>query len=429
MSTKYWLGDATAVAKVITLTIANESPGETFSISSGGVEIASWEHTTGEGLDDVVFELVSLWNNSAHPYATSVTASVGVSGSGEVILTADVAGWEFDVTPAVDVSSAATFTKSVTTALAGPNVWSTGNNWWDVAAGTRGTAPVTGDDIILRDSNVSICWGMDQSAVTLASLTVDESFTGNLGVKFCHFTVDATGQTVSTTAAREYRQHHLKIGATRVDIGKRTGTGASTGSGRIKIHNTAATETTVHRTGTQCTDTCMAAVRLRFDNASSNLYIASAQKGVAIAMDEPGETSSLTGVHFDTVNAADWVKIGEGVTLNHVNMANGKTLLQSATFVTTANVSGGALTTEGDFVLGTLNAYGGRSVLNHVNSSSGNETDTINLKGGEVDLTEGQEPKVIGTLNPETGVLRIDNHSHTVSVWNEPAGRRTVMFT
>ena len=172
----------------------------------------------------------------------------------------------------------------------------------------------------------------------------------------------------------------------------------------------------------------MAAVRLRFDNASSNLYIASAQKGVAIAMDEPGETSSLIGVHFDTRNAADWVKIGEGVTLNHVNMSNGQVLLQSATFATTVNVSGGTLTTEGDFVLGALNVYGGRSVLNHTNSSSGNEVDTVNLKGGEVDLTEGQEPKVIGTLNPETGTLRIDDHSHTVSIWNEPAGRRSVTF-
>ncbi len=429
MSTKYFTGDATAVAKVITCTIADQSPGETFTLSVGGVEIASWEHTTGEGLDDIVWELRQAWNQSTHPYATGVTADVGVPASGEVILTADVPGWDFDVTPAVDVSSVATFVKSVTTTLVGPNDWNSGDNWWDVAAGTRGTAPQTGDDVILRDSNVNIVWGLDQSAVTLASLTVDESYTGKLGLKFCHMAASADGDTSSTDAAREYRQHHLKIGATRVDIGKRTGTGASTGSGRIKIHNTAATETTVHRTGTTCADACLAAVRLRFDNASSNLYVSSAQKGVAIAMDEPGETSNLGGVHVNTSLATDWVKVGEGVTINHVNMNNAQVLLQAATFATTVNISGGTLTTEGDFVLGTLNAYGGRVVANHINSSSGNEIDTVNLKGGELDMTEGSEPRIIGTLNPETGTLRLDDHTITVTNWNEPTGRRAVVFT
>jgi len=422
---KYWLGDAVAVAKVITLTIANESTGDTFSISVGGVEIASQELTaTGTDADDVIAELITDWNTSTHPCAIGVTATAG--GTGDMVLTADVAGWDFDVTPAVDISGATTFTAAVTTALAGPNVWDDGQNWWDATSQTRGTAPVTGDDVILRDSDVNICWGLDQSAVTLASLSVEESYTGKIGLKWRHHAASADGDTLSTAGAREYRQHSLKIGATRVDIGKRVGTDASTGSARIKIHNTVATETTVHRTGTNNADSGFANVRLRFDNASSNVYISSARRGVAIASDEPGETSSLSGLHFNTLSPRDWCKVGDGVTINHVNQNGGATLLQSAGTVATVNISGGRLTTEGDFVLTTLNVYGGKIVANHVNAST--EIGTANLQGGELDMSQGGEPRTVGILNPTAGVFRLDDHTVTVTTWNEPVGRRSVTF-
>ncbi len=429
MATKYFTGDSTARAKAITCTVANQTPGETFSISVGGVEIVSWEHTTGEGLDDIVWELAQAWNASTHPYATGVTASVGASGSGEIVLTADVAGWDFDVTPAVDLSSAATFEKSTTTTLKGPNHWGDGDNWWNASTGTRGTAPQTGDDVIIRESNVNLCWGLDQSAVTLSSLEIDETYTGKLGQPWAQFATSADGGTYSATLAREYRQCYLKIGATTVHLGKKLGTGASTASPRIKLHNTVQTNTTVHRTGASCADMCLAATRLLFDNASSNLFVFSAQKGVAVAADEPGETSSIDGIHVSVDRATDWVKIGDGVTLDHLVSNEGEVLLQAAGFVTTVDVAGGRVTTQNDFEMGTLNMYGGTLVANHVSSSSGNEIDTVNLKGGNLEFGEACATQTIGTLTPETGSITLNGHAHTVTVWNEPLSRRKVTYT
>ena len=94
MATHKWLGQTAAVAQVTTVTVGGTLSSETFTISVGGVAIAS--HTDADTvIATTVTALVAAWNASTHAYATGITA---VAASPNITLTADTAGVPFAVT-------------------------------------------------------------------------------------------------------------------------------------------------------------------------------------------------------------------------------------------------------------------------------------------------------------------------------------------
>ncbi|MDZ7809208.1 MAG: hypothetical protein U5L11_02515 [Arhodomonas sp.] len=94
MATKYWQPKAQPVAQVTTVTVGGTLSGETFSISVGGLVIATHTDATTT-IADTVAALVAAWNASTHPYATGITAA---DASPDITLTADTAEVPFAVT-------------------------------------------------------------------------------------------------------------------------------------------------------------------------------------------------------------------------------------------------------------------------------------------------------------------------------------------
>jgi hypothetical protein len=333
MSTVYWIGKSTAVAQVTTVTVGGTLSGETFTISVGGVAIAT--HTDSDTLiASAKAALIAAWNASTHPYATGVTASAG--GTGEVVLTADVAGVPFVVTLNTPGGSA-TLGQTATTASAGPNHWDTAANW------SGGAVPVAADDVIIRQTEVPILFGLDRSSVNaLASLTVERSAESGfvIGLPIDQFYVSEAGGFDDDVP--EYRGTYLEHKATVVRIGEHYGPGSPSGSGRIKINTLDAASAITVFGAASPTETTLPAVRLLATHASSTLRVLDGSVGVAC--DAPGETSTLVSVTMNGETSASLV-IGAGTTLTTYRQTAGSGVVRNAP--TNLYVDGGTIEDTG----------------------------------------------------------------------------------
>jgi hypothetical protein len=418
MATLYWRGDATAVAGVETGsvdTVSGTPSDSTYTVTIGGVAI---DEVGDTDVATTATNLRATLNASTHPYFAAITWS---GSAGDIIGTADTAGVPFIAALTV-AGGTGTVTDFVeTTASAGPSDWSTGENWVNAATGATGTIPASADDVVIENSTNSIVYGLDQNAVALDSLEIRLSFTGKIGMERRAFMTAADGLTADSTKA-EYREDYLKIGAEVVDIGQAFGTGTQSGSTRIKIDNVdaAATTTTIHNTATTG-DTPYPAVRLLVTHASSTLLVRRAPGGVGIGIDEPGETSSLSSITVSDSTPSTRIVTGEGLTLTTWTQTGGSNLLRvvDAGTVTTVNVSGGSLVTQGDFTITTLNATGGTSSMNH-SRTAGISITTANLTSGTVRTRSTATARTWTTVNLGDEISLLADSNLTITTLNEP---------
>jgi len=166
--------------------------------------------------------LAAAWNASTHPYFTGVTASAATD---TVTLTADVAGVEFIAVSSVTGASGTIGAVTSSTANAGPCDWSTPENWSD------GSIPGTSDTVIFADNAVNVCYGLDQSALAINNLFIQQTYTGKIGLARNALVTTADGETTVSTKP-ESRPSYLSIDADVVEIGKHVGTGSAIGSQR-----------------------------------------------------------------------------------------------------------------------------------------------------------------------------------------------------
>ncbi|MFH1370344.1 MAG: hypothetical protein ABII09_03545 [Planctomycetota bacterium] len=261
--------------------------------------------------------------------------------------------------------------------------WSVAANW------SPSGVPTNGDDVYIENSSQVIDAGLDQSAVTLASLNINQNYTGKIG---------------TTTA-------YLQIGATKCDIGYNYGPSANlVGSGRIKLDlGTAQSYTTILNSAVMATETSMPPVRIICNHASTVIEVRKGKVGIAY---ETAETSTLAtvAVSYVTQKTSDAdVYIGSGVTLTTLNQTGGDVIMGCGAI--TATCEGGTLLTYGSGAITTLNANGGT-----ITSNSTGTITTVNINGGLVDLTKAAAPRTVTTLklNP-TGQLKIDLDTITVT--------------
>jgi len=231
MTTIHWRGDAAAVAQVTRVTPANVEVGDVFTLT---VNNKSVSYTAAAAtVADVTAGLTAAWNNSTAAEMAEVTAADDTT---HITLTADSAGVPFTVSASTTDgggNDTQTLTATEITASAGPLHWDTAANW------VGGVVPANSDDVYLEQSEASIRYGLDQSAVTLASLNIAASFTGEIGLP----RINSSG----ATGYVEYRGRDLQIGATNLNIGY----GEGDGSGSMRI-DTGANQTAVvvQNTGT-----------------------------------------------------------------------------------------------------------------------------------------------------------------------------------
>lgn len=415
MSLKYWIGKASAVAQVgtVQITAVDGTPANnTFTLTVGDQTVNAVGDTDA---NTTATALAAAWNASTHAYFTGVTAGAATD---TVTLTADTAGVPFVAVASVSGGGTGTIgAYSETTASAGPNDWTSADNW------SAAAVPADNDDVVLRDSSVSIAYGLDQSAVELDSLTSEKTYTGLLGLDYAAFATSADGATTVDTDV-EYRPTLLRIDTPILNIRRHNTTGTPAGSGRFRIDlGAVACEAVIEDTALQSADSGRSAVQINANSASTNIYIEKALGGVGIGTALPGTTSTVGNVSVSATVPGTVVLIGAGTTLTNYTQSGGTNTLQAAATVTSVTVNGGELATDGDFLITTLTVNSGKCFPNNI-PAAGSALTTLNHNGGIIDSTRSSQPRTWDTVNMGTNSPSLVGNSNvvTITTLNEPSG-------
>lgn len=397
MATKYWLGTAPSVVQKATVQITAYDTATTYKITIGNTTVS----VVGSGgtTTTTATSLTAALNASTHPYFSGITWSN--SSSDTITGTADVAGVPFSFTASVSGGTGTIGSYTLTQTPTSPNDWSVAANWSD------GAVPVDTDTVYIRDCSGNICWGLDQSSVDLTLLVIDKSFTGKIGLDYQKFATTADGATTVSTAT-EYRENYLKISATTVRIGEVTGAGSPSGSTRILLSNTksGASQTTVYATASSSADSGRPALRLLAAHASADVEIVSAQGGVGIAAEEPGETATVGDVVVTGSNVV--LTIGEGTTCTNIYIGGGTAYIAAAATVAELASAGGTSYVRGDYTITALKVSGGTVYDSHI-KSAGNAVTTATMTGGTLDLLQSRVARTYNSLVISGGTVNADS--------------------
>jgi hypothetical protein len=397
MAIVYWIGKAAAVAQVGNTVVTAYDAATTYILTVNGQTVSALGDTDTTA---TAVALALAWNTSTHPYFTGVTAS---NSTNTVILTADTAGVSFTTTSSVTGGTGTIGAVSTPTANAGPNDWSTAGNW------SGGSVPVNSDTAVLENTTDNIAWGLDQSAVTLTELRILRSYSGLLGLPQGTYATSSDGASVST-AAVEYRDDYLKVGATALNIGGLSGVANELGSGRIKIDlGSVQTTATVFGSDGTPTDTDHESVRLLGTHASNMLNVVGGNVGTAT--ENAGQVSTWTEINVNQPDDAGSVamNIGLGCTLTTLNISGGVMVNRGAN-ATTVNKNGGTYTVFGSATHTTVNNSVG--TFNH----NSNGTITTLVTGGRYDTRGDPRDKTITNCTVTPGYEILANTGNPLSV-------------
>jgi len=408
MAKKYWIGGAAAVAQVVTIQITVNDAATTYTVTIGGLAVSVAGNAGG--VNSTASDLQAALAASTDPRFTAVTWTVATD---TVTGTAAVAGVPFVAASSVSGGTGTIGAVTTTTASAGPSDWSTAGNWSDAAV------PASTDDVTLSDTADNIVYGLAQSSVTLARLTIEKSYTGKLGLRPGEFATSADGATVVTTA-REYRDQYLHIGADLIEVGANVGPTSQIGSARVKIHQAKAGAST-----TEVIDTASAgespapAVLLLASNAAADVVVRSASGGVGLAMGEPTETATFGAISVNDVSGGSRVFVGDGATIGSWSQIGGAHTLNAAATVPSVTLDGGTLTTEGDYTITALTVNAGTVNANHI-KTGGNAITTATIEGGTLDGSRSGATRTWATVNANAGTLK--GEGVTITTLNPPSG-------
>jgi hypothetical protein len=245
-----------------------------------------------------------------------------------------------------------------------PNTATTSVSFTNGAIWQGGTAPTSGDEAHLLDANLKFDLTLAHSGIKLSKLVIYDTFKGSFG---------GSG---TNSIAISFDTGWFHVPAVRALN--------SVGSPLINInHGSNAAAITVYGSKTPPgTDTGLMPTRfLGSATSGTTLNVVSGSVGYgANSISESGAcpTVSVTGRGAHVV-------IGPGITLSTVNVADGELDVSSA--VTTLNLTGGTMTTNGDWQMGTATLTGGRAIFNH-RYSGGTEVSTLKLQGATLDLSQ-----------------------------------------
>lgn len=377
-------GDAKAVAMVRSFTVtAAGSAGDAISVTMNGKTVstvAPAAPTTSTVAAAIQAALQAAADNASPPEFAEAVWSVNTATVTATAATAGVPFFDFTVAVGGGITISGPTT---TTASAGPNHWDTASNW------SLGAVPVNTNDVDLIGSNVSLLYGLDQNAVTLASLNCDSTYTGRIGLPAWN-----------PAGYYEFRQKELKIGATLVTIGA----GQGSGSSLIKIDN-AAVQTTVLILGTGSPSvTGEPAVWWKGTHASNVVTVSGGRVGIAYDL---GEVATVATLGVSQANTPPDVQCGTGLTLTTSNVQGGRLTLQSGH--TTCNHDAGEVLVVGPSTcnLTTLNGRGGT-----FRQDAPGTLGTVSLPGGYLDLSRDPRAKTVTNCTAYSGSTVNDPYKH-----------------
>jgi hypothetical protein len=260
---------------------------------------------------------------------------------------------------------------------------------WDTAANwSPSGVPIAADDVVLANSSQDVLSGLDQSAVALTSITIDQSYTGRIGTLQSSF---------------------LQIAASTAVIGQsRTTTGTLTGSTRLNLDfgSSTACDIQVYNTARTAQDQNRQPLRIIGSNASHTLQVYGGSLAVSDDNDDSSQLSSIT------VNGGS-CNIGQGVTLATLKTTGGATNIQSS--VTTLTSKGGTVNFYDGVSASTITTLtvSNEGIFNHYGSGT---ITTANAEGGTIDLTLTEKTKTVTTLNlKRESTVRLDTSNVTLT--------------
>ncbi len=385
-ATQLWVGGAAPITQVTTITaggtIASGSSTWTVTIGSKSIVTVGGSTTAATVATNIVTAINAL-TSTLYPEFSSITWAT--TSGGAFTATAKTSGVPFTVGLAT-TDSTGTFTQSATVAATGPNFWNNASNW------STGGAPASGDDVFIQNSAVPIIYGLSNAAVLLNSLTIDQSYTGTIGLPV-----------TNSAGYPEYRTQYLLIGqqgAFTTTIGR----GIGAGSGRIKI-NYGSTKTfcTVLNSGSPV-EAALPAVILLGTNSSNTLTVEKGSVGMALFA---GDTSTLAALNvgYVTSETSDSnVKMGTGVTLSSCAIVKtGGSLELNSTFNTLVD-QGGTTTIIGIAASTSITANGGTII----NQSSGTHAAVTVGNGGVMDCSQDLQAKTFTNTTLNFGATLLD---------------------
>lgn len=262
---------------------------------------------------------------------------------------------------------------------------------WDVAANwSPSGVPVSTDDAFLDNTAQSVTAGFAQSAVALTSLTITNTFTGQIG--------DAST--------------YLAIGTAALDIGIAMGSDRTTkGSNFIKIDLGSATacQANIHNSNATGSDANLPSIQLIAANASTDIFVTGGVVGVAMAADDTATIGDATISTRPGSETSPSLSLADGVTVTNTTIADGVAYLSS--LPTTLTVTGGTVTTQGSDAITTVNVKGGAGIFN----ASGTIT-TLNIElSGEADFLKSSVARTVTNCNLGVGVLKLNKDNVTLT--------------
>lgn len=230
--------------------------------------------------------------------------------------------------------------------------WSAAGNWESTAV------PIAGDDVRIPAGSPDIDAGLNQSAVALGDVIVEEGYTGTIGY--------------STNNVHTY----LQIDPDRFEF-------AGTGEARIDL-GAAAIAALVKNAGSGGTGTHGLYLK---GTALTSLSVGGGDVGIASVH---GSTSTVTKV--DVVNDSASLTIGEGCLFTTAAVHAGTATIRSGSTLATLNVYGGDVAVEEVSPLLNVNVYAGDLDLN----TTGTVTN-LNCHGGDTSMLQSGSTRVVTT--------------------------------
>ena len=382
MATRIYTGNSAYVSQQDIVTITGVSTSGVLNVIINNKTL-SYVCTGSDTTSTAAAALATVLNASTVP--PEFQEMTWVANAAVITATADTPGTPFTVT--VSDSGGATLTHSTSVANVSPNDVDNPNNW------SGNTLPVNGDTIIFQNSAVSVLWNLASlAAITPASITIWQSFTGNIGL----LENNPAGYV-------EYRPTYWTIASPLLTIG--TGN-VGNGSGLIRINlSTADAAIVIVQTGSAITGTPYA-VRILNVNASSTLQINGGSVGVGML---PGEVSTLASASVQVPGTLD---LGPAVTCPTVT--NNGTTLNVRNSATTLTLNGGT-TSIGGTTYTTLTASAGAAI----SWIAAGTITTLTMSGGcTLDATPSPLAKVI-TNSTIDGASTFNDPWATIT-WTNP---------
>lgn len=256
--------------------------------------------------------------------------------------------------------------------------WSNAANWYSTAV------PGAGDDVRIPSGTGNITAGLDQSAVALGDVIVEDGYTGQIGSL-------VTGGSTSA---------YLQIDPDRFEF-------AGTGRALINL-GSAAIPVEVRKTASAGTGERGLYLQ---GTGITTLSVESGSVGLASIFQSTATAAAVRVIGVD----AD-VVIGEGAAVTQLDIYDGVCTLRSGSTNMLVNVFGGELRTEEEGPIKTLTQWGGSVIAN-----SRGTIHQLRGYGGAIDFLQSGSTRTVADAQINAGYeMAYDPTVLGVSAWTSP---------